>query len=70
MPGNRSKIAQADYTAMTQQEFDDILLDLLDDMGPADLVGVPGVYEAVSEHLNNDILDAWKKKKESDDDSE
>lgn len=67
MPGNRSKLAHADVTAMTSEEFDDILLDLLDDLGPADLVGVPGVYEAVSEFLNNDVIDTWKKRRAEED---
>jgi hypothetical protein len=48
-----------DYSKMTQQEFDDILDTLAHQKGVGWLLTVPGVWEAVSEELNNDILDYW-----------
>jgi hypothetical protein len=44
----------ADYSKMTQQEFDGILEEICN----CDLT-IPGVYEACSEELNNEVLDEW-----------
>jgi len=50
----------ADYTKMKDADFDRILGDILQEEGQ-NLLTVPGVYEAVSEHFNNDVLDRWTK---------
>jgi len=44
----------ADYSQMTQEEFDTIL----EEICGCDLT-IGGVYEAVSEHFNNEVLDLW-----------
>jgi hypothetical protein len=49
------------YEKMTQEEFDEILRSLVVD-NAWDLLSIPGVYEAVSEHFNNEILEIWEKK--------
>ncbi|MCP4156670.1 MAG: hypothetical protein GY757_53650 [bacterium] len=59
-----------DYKDMTQEEFDQILIDLLDDAPASHLLTIPGIYEILAEHYNNEILDAWTDKKEGDTDHE
>ena len=44
---------------ITNEVFETKLVDLAHDLGVEHLVlSVPGVYEAVSEYLNNDVLEA------------
>jgi len=45
---------EADYSQMTNEEFDSIL----EEISGCDL-SIPGVYEAVSEEYNNDVLETW-----------
>ena len=60
----------ADYTSMTGEEFDEILVQILDERPASHLLSVGGVYELVAEEYNNFVLDerasrnpekAWKK---------
>lgn len=46
------------YSDVTQEMFDNGLEKILSEMTGADLLLVPGIYEVVSEHFNNDVLDA------------
>lgn len=48
-----------DYGKMTQEEFDAILAEILDEQPASHLLGVAGVYEAVAECYNNDVLNKW-----------
>lgn len=50
----------SDYSKMKQQEFDEILADIVAEMGAIELLRVPGIYEILSEHLNNAVLDEWR----------
>ena len=47
-----------DYSKMKQHEFDSILSDIVKENASI-LLSIPGVYEAVSEHFNNEVLDRW-----------
>lgn len=38
-----------------QERFDDILHDLVQEEG-AHLLSIPGIYEILSEHFNNEVL--------------
>ena len=49
----------ADYSKMTQDQFDGIMKNIVAGMSAAEIIAVPGVYECLSEELNNDILDTW-----------
>lgn len=50
----------ADYSKMTDDEFDEILLEIVrEDLSSEIVTSVPGVYELVREHFNNDVLDRW-----------
>lgn len=42
--------------SISTEEFDAALLELIEEATPETLVGVPGVYEALSETWNNDII--------------
>jgi len=46
------------YDTMTQEEFDSILEEIVRE-NASTLTTVPGVYEAVSEYFNSDVLDRW-----------
>lgn len=48
------------YDAMTTDNFDRLLLGLMEESSYRELLAIPGVYEAVSEYFNNDILQAWE----------
>jgi len=53
-------IEMNDYSKMTQEDFYRLLADKMDEQPASSLLTVPGVYEAVSEEFNNDILSAWE----------
>jgi hypothetical protein len=41
-----------------EEDFDRKLEELIGEMTPGGILAIPGVYEAVSEALNNDVIDA------------
>ena len=45
---------------MTTEEFDSILIQLLQEMNASQLITIPGIYEIVSEHFNNEIIEKWE----------
>lgn len=49
-----------DYSKMTQDEFDTVLSEIMDEAPASHLLSIPGVYEAVSEEFNNVVLDKWR----------
>lgn len=51
----------ADYSKMTDAEFDEILAAILDEMSGQQILTVPGVYCEVAEYFNNEVLDRWSK---------
>jgi hypothetical protein len=46
-------------TQITTEKFDELLAEILDEGKASALLTIPGVYEAVSEHFNNDVLKRW-----------
>ncbi len=42
---------------VTTEEFDRALEALVEEMTPAEILSTPGVYEALSEALNNEAID-------------
>lgn len=50
---------------ITDQEFDDELMGLLGEMRASALLQVQGVYEIVSEHFNNEVIDRVLAKRKS-----
>ena len=60
----------SNYNKMTQEEFDEILEDILEGMYAAELIDVPGIYEILSEYFNNEILEEWDVRKYSEEGDE
>lgn len=46
-----------DYNKITTEEFDHALSDILNKMTGEQFMAIPGVYEVVNEHFNNEVLD-------------
>lgn len=51
--GNRKAADQRDES----EDFDQALLSLVDDLTGSQLLSIPGIYEILSEHFHNDVLD-------------
>lgn len=49
------------YENMTDEEFQSILTDIVATEG-TDILSIPGVYEILSEHFNNEVLKTWEEK--------
>lgn len=45
---------------ITTEQFDEILSNILDEQPACVLLTIPGLYEIVSEHFNNDVLTLWE----------
>jgi len=45
---------------MTSDEFDEILIRLVDEHSASNLLTIPGVYEIVAEYMNNDVIQVWE----------
>jgi hypothetical protein len=46
-----------DYDWVTQAMFDDELEELIGEQDAKTLLFIPGIYETLSEHFNNDVLE-------------
>ena len=49
------------YDKMSQEEFDDILGDIVQE-DKTSLLDIAGVHEILSEHFNNDVIERWSAK--------
>ena len=58
-------MARGRYAWVTTEMFDRKLAELVGEMSGEEIVAVPGAYEVLSEHLNNDVLDALEKEREA-----
>jgi len=56
-----------DYSKMTDEDFDRLLVEHVSGCCAGTLLQIPGIYAILSEHFNNDVLDAWTKEKELED---
>lgn len=52
---------EVDYSTCSDDDFDSILKTLVE-RDATQLLTVPGVYEAVSEYYNNEVLEIWEQK--------
>jgi rubrerythrin len=48
------------YEKMTDDEFTKCLEDILSETSTGELLSIPGIYEIVSEHFNNEVLEKWE----------
>lgn len=51
---------EADFSKMTDDDFDRHLLGVMECMTMVQILELPGIYKVVSEELNNDVLAAWE----------
>lgn len=51
---------------VTTEEFDAALLQLLAECNHEELISIPGVYEVLSEHFNNDAIKRALENREED----
>jgi hypothetical protein len=53
------------YDAMTQEDFDRHLIAIVNEQQPASsLLTIPGIYEVLAEHFNNEVLESWEAEQE------
>lgn len=52
-----------DYSKMKSEDFDRILIILVNQNPAGNLLHIPGVYELVAEDYNNDVLEYWGQEK-------
>ena len=52
-----------DYSWVTQEAFDEKFAEIVN---KTDVLGIPGVYEILSEHFNNDVLEALETERETE----
>lgn len=58
-----------DFSKMTDEEFDVSLRQIINEECCAeDLLRIPGIYEILSDHFNNEILSRWESEQEEFDD--
>jgi len=55
-----------DYSGMTYQDFDRLLLLEVENTSAQELLTIPGIYEVLSEHFNNAVLSSWDEEQEDD----
>jgi len=46
-----------DYSWITDEMFDEALMEIVDNQGLVSLLRIEGVYELVKEHYNNEVLE-------------
>lgn len=55
-----------DYSQMTDEEFDLELNEIINEECVAyNLLSIPGIYEILSDHFHNEILDRWEQKQQA-----
>lgn len=47
---------------MTTEDFNQILIEILQEMKASQLIDIPGIYEIVAEEFNNEVIDKWIEK--------
>ena len=50
----------------SDEEFDRLLTGLVAELSAQTILGIAGVYEVLSEHFNNAVLDAWAEEQSDD----
>lgn len=55
----KKRPGEGDYSAMTTDEFDTILVALIAKQTADALLTIPGIYEILAEEFNNEVLTEW-----------
>lgn len=53
-----------DYSWVTDEMFDRMLVDILDDTDSSEILAIPGVYDLVKEYFNNEVLEQLEEERE------
>ncbi len=64
MTDTDAKKATDEYAEMTHDDFVRLVTELAEKDGAAIIITIPGIWEILSEHYNNDALDLWKIERE------
>lgn len=59
-------MTEQDYSELTDDEFDALVVELAEKDGAANVVTIPGVWEVVREHYNNAALELWENRRYQD----
>lgn len=62
-----------EYDKMTDSDFDNYLIDIINknySVAPASIIQIPGIYEILSEHFNNEVLERWEADHPDEDEDE
>jgi len=51
----------ANYDKMTTEDFDTLLVQIMNEHTGEQIFAIPGIYEVVSEYFNDEVLDRWAK---------
>ena len=49
---------------INQQQFDDLLEEILADTPAGPLLSIPGIFEVLAEHFNNDVIKRFEEQEE------
>jgi hypothetical protein len=55
-----------DYSNLTNEEYDQLLQELVEEEPAGILLGIPGVWDLVSEHYHNEVLKKWERRQEAE----
>lgn len=55
-----------DCSKMTDQEFREILEDIINELNAAEILSYGDVYSIFSEELNNEVLSRWEEKQKEE----
>ena len=47
------------HKKISTEDFDRLLFEIVGEDSASNLLGIPGVYEIVAEHYNNEVLEAY-----------
>lgn len=50
------------YDNISHEEWIDLLCEILDGMTPENILSIPGVFESISEHFNNEAITLYETK--------
>ncbi len=51
---------------ISDNEFDSILIELMDGLTSVDILAIPGIYQILSNELRGDILMLWEGRQEAE----
>ena len=53
------------YDEMTNDDFDRLLMEIMDESPASALLTIPGIYEIIAEYFNNEVLERWERERDA-----